>query len=222
MSKYSREKRAAFAAMTQQRHDARQAQYNAERDAAATAQPEDQEKRLSDLFREAFVPSVEPTRYDRPVHQMESVWDSALRLADDDDAPAPPAPPLESPPPAAPAPIAAEPPVEETRTRVLSADELFAELSRQMATTPETVPLSGDVAVRQAFRELPGPQRIALERLVEAQDYMEGYFAHRSTPDHTMVLVGSALARRYRDAVKLQPEVTPQALLSMLLEQAAS
>lgn len=215
----SREKRAAFAAMVQQQHERRQAQYTAEREAAATVKPEDQERRLGDLFRDAFVPSNEPVRYERQEHHRQNVWDNALHLASDDDVPSPPV----APPAVVPDPL----PPEETRARQIaivgSADDLFTAMEQRLSTTPEAVQPSPDALLRRAFRELPGAQREALAAIVEAEDYaLPGYFASRGFgDDYAAVLVGTALARRFSDAARLDPTITPAAMLQAMLSQAS-
>lgn len=193
----------------------RDAQLAAERQAAPQATDADREARLSDAFRAAFQPKAAAVR-PRVEHPRESVWDSALRLGQDDDAPRPPQ--------VDPEPVAPEVPPEETRARQqsITAEDLFASLEQRLQATPEAVELPPEVRLRRAFRELPGAQREALAAKVEAEDYgMRSYFSARGlSADYVSVLVGHSLAKRYADAVRLQPDLSPDALLQAMLNQA--
>jgi hypothetical protein len=180
--------------------------------------------RSSDLFKQAFTgtrqqPDAGPgeRRWDAP---QQRPWDAALRLGADDDAPRPPGPAGE------PAPAPAVPPVVEPspQARRLSADEVFAEIERAMAHTPEAQALPADVQLRRQFRALPGSQREAIAKLIESQDYaLTGYFDGRNfSEDYRATLVGSALARRLADAQRLQPDLSPAALLEQIAAAAAA
>lgn len=217
------QKQAAFAAMTEQHHQARAAALAAEQARAGGATDEHREMRSSDLFKQAFTgtrqqPDAGPgeRRWDAP---QQRPWDAALRLGADDDAPRPPGPAGE------PAPAAVPPVVEPSpQARRLSADEVFAEIERAMAHTPEAQALPADVQLRRQFRDLPGGQREAITRLIEAQDYaLSGYFDGRNfSEDYRATLVGSALARRLADAQRLQPDLSPAALLEQITAAAAA
>lgn len=209
--------KARFVADLQARRDA---QLAAERQAAPQATEEQRTGKVSDLFAEAFQPrpaTIRP-REDRPV---ESPWDSALRLGQDDDAPRPPQADPE--PVAPPAPVVTPVPPEETRARqTQTAEDLFSALEQRLTATPEAVAVGPDVQLRRLFRELPGAQREALAAKVEAEDFgLSGYFSARNFgPDYVSVLVGHSLAKRYADAVRLQPDLDPAALLQQMLGKA--
>lgn len=214
------QKQAAFAAMVQQRHEERAAQYARERASAPTVTADHQTALLSDVFRESFGhsrskpdPGPGERRWERP---KERPWDSALRLFADDDTPRPPEPAATGTEPAA-APPPPVPPVQETRVR---ADEVFASIEARMQPTVEVTDLPPDAQLRRAYRELPGSVREKIAATVEAQDYgLVGYFAGRNFgPDYVSVLVGSALARRFADAQRLQPDLTPAELLRQISE----
>ena len=213
------QKQAAYAAMTEQRHQDRAAALAAEQARAGGATDDHREMRSSDLFKQAFTgtrqqPDAGPgeRRWEAP---QQRPWDAALSLVDD-DAPRPPAPAAEPAPAAAPtAPPVVEP---SPQARRLSADEVFAEIERAMAHTPEAQALPADVQLRRQFRALPGSQREAITRLIEAQDYaLSGYFDGRNfSEDYRATLVASALARRLADAQRLQPDLSPAALLEQV------
>lgn len=214
----------AKAAMVEQLAQNRAKALAAERNTAPAATDQHREMRTSDLFREQFghgrqAPAADPgpRRWETP---QDRPWDSLMRLAADmrhaadDDAPHPPE--LSVLPPVPPAP---EPPPEETRVRQLgSADELFAAMEQRLSHTPEAANLPADVQIRRAYRDLPGSQREAIAALVEREDFqLPGYFASRNMQgDYVAALVGSALARRFADAQRLQPELTPAELLQQI------
>jgi hypothetical protein len=216
------ENRVAMARMVQQVADNRAASLAAEKNAAPTVTPEQQEMSTSQLFRQQFGHQREPKHYDRQEAPRESTWDALLRAGADDDTPRPPEPatvPLVAPQPE-PAP---EPPAEETRARQTgSADELFTHLEARLSHTPEAVNLPPDVQLRRAFRELPGTQREQIAKLIEREDFgLVGYFDGRNfQPDYVAVLVGSALGKRFADAQRLQPELTPAQLLEQIIKAA--
>lgn len=211
------EKSAAFAQFTEQLHQARIARHAAEQAAVRPVAPDQQDAPLSELFSATFARPT-PTHYTpRQEVPPERIWDSALRLVADDDAPQPPAATAE------PAPAGAQsepmPPPQETRARQAgSADELFDRMQRQLTATVEVTELPADVQIRRAFRELPGSQREAISKLIEAQDFgLPGYFDSRNFgPDYVAVLVSSALARRFSDAQRLQPDLSPAQLLEQI------
>lgn len=101
---------------------------------------------------------------------------------------------------------------------------MFAEIERAMAHTPEAQALPADVQLRRQFRALPGSQREAIAKLIESQDYaLTGYFDGRNfSEDYRATLVGSALARRLADAQRLQPDLSPAALLEQIAAAAAA
>jgi hypothetical protein len=216
------EKSAAFAQLTEQLHQARTARHASEQAAAQTATPQQQEGKLSDLFSEVFAkPTVTHYHPRQEAATPERIWDQALRLvASDDDAPQVPTATAEPAPAGAePAPGAVAPPAEETRARQAgSADELFERMQQQLTATAEITDLPADVQLRRAFRELPGSQREAIAKLIEAQDFgLPGYFDSRNFgPDYVAVLVSSALARRFSDAQRLQPGLSPAQLLEQI------
>jgi hypothetical protein len=102
--------------------------------------------------------------------------------------------------------------------RMGSAEELFDAMAQRLSATVEISELPPDVQLRRAFRELPGGQREAIAKLIEAQDFgLPGYFDSRNFgPDYVAVLVSSALARRFADAQRLQPDLSPAALLEQI------
>lgn len=215
-------KQAAYAAMVEQRHQARAASIASEQARPGGATDEHREQRLGDLFRESFGASRQQPdrgpgerRWEAP---QQRPWDAALQLAADDDAPRPPETAPVAAAPAAPLPVEPSP-----QARRLSADEVFSEIERAMAHTVEAQSLPLDVQLRRQFRELPGSQREAITRLIESQDFgLSGYFDGRNFgPDYVSVLVGSALARRFADAQRLQPDLSPAVLLEQITAAAA-
>lgn len=212
------ETRIAKAAMVEQLAQNRAKALAAEQNTAPPVTDHHHEMRTSELFREQFghgrqAPAADPgpRRWETP---QERPWDGLMRLAADDDAPHPPE--LSVLPPVPPAP---EPPPEETRARQLgTAEELFAAMEQRLSHTPEAANLPADVQIRRAFRDLPGAQREAIAAMIESQDFgLPGYFASRNMqPDYVAALVGSALARRFADAQRLQPELTPAELLQQI------
>lgn len=164
-----------------------------------------------DKFAAAFTPG---THTYNPRHAVanESPWDAALRLAEptqtaDDDVTAAPADPL---------------PVNESRARqtamAASADDLFDTLAQRLQATPEAVTPSPDTDLRRLYRNLPGDARQRIADAIQASDYgLPGYFTARGFgDDYTAVLIGAALARRLDDARRLDPSVTPAALLDAM------
>lgn len=234
------QKQAAKAAFTEQLAQARAAAIAREQAAVQPATADNQTERLGDLFKTAFGSSRQqpdsgpgPRRWDAP---QERPWDRALALAADDDAPRPPGPAgeqfgkgapvsadLREPGQAAstPAPPVVEP---SPQARRLSADEVFGQIEAAMAHTVEITELPADVQLRRAYRELPGGQREAIARLIEAQDFgLVDYFTSRNFgEDYRATLVASALARRFADAQRLQPDLSPAALLEQVAAAAAA
>lgn len=213
-------KSAAFAAFTEQMAQDRAARIAKEQTTVQPAAAEQQTTRLPDLFADAFGssrqqpdPGPGPRRWEVP---QQRPWDRALALAADDDAPRPPGPAGEP----APAAVPPVPPVVEPspQARRLSADEVFAEIEAAMSHTVEITELPPDVQLRRAYRELPGGQREAIARLIEAQDFgLVDYFTSRNFgEDYRATLVASALARRFADAQRLQPDLSPAALLEQV------
>jgi hypothetical protein len=207
-------KAAAFAAFTEQMSQDRAARIAREVSAVQPAAAEQQTTRLPDLFADAFGHQSEVKHYAREATAPERPWDRALALAADDDAPRPPGPAGE-PAPAAVPPVAEPSP---QARRMGSAEELFDEMEQRLSATVEVTELPPDVQLRRAFRELPGGQREAIAKLIEAQDFgLPGYFDSRNFgPDYVAVLVSSALARRFADAQRLQPDLSPAALLEQI------
>lgn len=216
------ENRVAMARMVQQVAENRAASLAAEQQAAPTTTAEQMEMPTSELFRQQFGHQREPRRWEREEHPPESPWDGLLRYGADDDAPRPPEPatvPQLAPPPAS----EPETPAQETRARQTgSADELFATLEAKLSATAEAVTLAPDVQLRRAFRDLPGGQREQIAKLIEREDYgLPGYFDGRNFgEDYRAVLVGSALGKRFADAQRLQPDLSPAELLRQIAEVA--
>lgn len=206
-------------------HEERQARDAAIRQAAANLPEPDREMHLPDAFKQAFAarPSSPPPprEYGQP---SQHPWDAVIAALGDDDTPRPP----DGPAPAAAAasqPAPAPLPPEETRARQveLSADSLFEAMAARLQPGPrEAVTLPPAQQLRRALRELPDAQRQALAATVEAQDYgIVGYFDSSGFgPDYRAVLVSSALARRYQDAQRLQPELSPTEMLQQMLDPA--
>jgi hypothetical protein len=209
------DKQLAYARMSRDISDRRQAEQAAAAQSGPEVTAEQREMRTGDLFRETFGHKRIEPQAPGPDRPQDRPWDAALRLADD-DTPAPPEAPEQ------PLPVVLTPP-EETRARQssLSAEDLFAAMEQRLSITPEAATLPPEVAARRAFRELPGPDRDRLAALVEQQDYgMVGYFDGRNLPDdYRAFLVGSALAKRLQDARRLQPDLSPDALVRAMLEQ---
>jgi hypothetical protein len=211
------DKAAALAGMLQQHSTRRAASIAAELAAVPAATAEHQEMKLSDLFSEQFAKPTETRHWgDRGTVSQESPWDAALRLAaTDDDVPSRPAADPE-PRPA----VAEQLPPQETRARQLgTAEDLFQAMEQRLQPAAvEITELPADVQLRRAFRELPGGQREAIAKLIEAQDFgLPGYFDSRNFgEDYVSVLVSSALARRFADAARLQPDLSPAQLLEQI------
>jgi len=206
------QKTIALAQWAEQQQQQRDAAHAAERQAGPAATDEHRQMRTADLFHQTFGHSrQEPPRPPAATdHPQDRPWSSALRLAADDDAPAPPeAPAAPAPPPV---------PPQETRARQTSADDLFAAMQQRLSYVPEAATLPPDAQLRRAFRELPGGDRERIAARIEAEDFgMAGYFAGRNfSGDYVSVLVGSALARRFADAQRLQPDLTPAELLRQI------
>jgi hypothetical protein len=91
-------------------------------------------------------------------------------------------------------------------------------MESRLRATVEITELPADVQLRRAFRDLPGGQREAIAKLIEAQDFgLPGYFDSRNFgEDYVSVLVSSALARRFADAARLQPDLSPAQLLEQI------
>jgi hypothetical protein len=213
-------KSAAFAAFTEQLAQDRAGRIAREVAAVQPAAAEQQDGRLGDLFAEAFTgtrqepdPGPGPRRWESP---QQRPWDAALALAADDDAPRPPGPAGEP----APAAVPPVPPVvdDSPQARRMSADEVFQEMEQRLTATVEVTELPPDVQLRRAFRDLPGGQREAIAKLIESEDFgLPGYFDSRNFgPDYVATLVASALARRFADAARLQPDLSPAALLEQI------
>jgi hypothetical protein len=205
------EKSAALAGMMQDHTTRRTAAIAAELAAVPAATADHHTMPTGDLFSEVFArPTVTKHWGNRGAVPAESPWTDALRLAaTDDDAPHPPE---SAPASAEPAPA---PPPAETRVR---ADDLFQQMESRLQATVEITDLPADVQLRRAYRELPGGQREAIAKLIEAQDFgLAGYFDSRNFgADYVAVLVGSALARRFADAQRLQPDLSPAQLLEQI------
>ena len=207
------QKTIALAQWAEQQQQQRDAAHTAERQAGPAATDEQRDGRIGDLFHQSFghrrddPPPPRTVADDRP---QDRPWSTALRLAADDDAPAPPEAPL----PPVPPPV----PPQETRARQTSADELFSQMQQRLSYTPEVASLPPDAQLRRAFRALPGGDRERIAAKIEAEDFgMTGYFAGRNfSGDYVSVLVGSALARRFADAQRLQPDLTPAELLRQI------
>lgn len=208
--------RYAKARFVQDLHARRDAQLAAEREAAPRVTEDQRTMRNSDLFRETFTPGTH-TCTPRETGPRETAWDHAARiLGGDDDAPRPPQADT------VPAPVAAPiaPPMEtRTRQEAISAEALFEQMQARLAATPEAVSLPPETLLRRAYRELPGAQRDALAAKVEAEDFgLAGYFTARNFgQDYVSVLVGHSLAKRYADAVRLQPGLSPADLLQQMI-----
>jgi hypothetical protein len=210
------EKAAALAGLLQQHTTRRAAEIAAEQAAIQPANTDQQSMKTSELFADAFARQSEVKHYGRDAAPTERPWDAALRLAaTDDDVPTRPAADPE------PGPAGAEQlaPPQETRARQLgSAEDLFQAMEQRLRATVEITELPPDVQLRRAFRELPGGQREAIAKLIEAQDFgLPGYFDSRNFgEDYVSVLVSSALARRFADAARLQPDLSPAQLLEQI------
>lgn len=209
------QKQRARAEWIQQIHDRREQKFAAERAAEPGVSDELREARSEDRFREAFKDPKGHSYTPRDAQPRANTWDTALGLGRDDDTPGEPQ--------ADPEPVAAPAlmPAMETRARqeAMTAEALFQQMESRMQATPEVVSVSPEVTLRRAFRELPGAQREALAAKVEAEDFgLSGYFAARNfSDDYRAVLVGHSLAKRYADAVRLQPDLSPDALLQQML-----
>ena len=217
-------KATAFAAFTEQMAQDRAARIAREVSAVQPAAAEQQTTRLPDLFADAFGHQSEPKHYAREATAPERPWATALALAVDDDAPRPPGPAGEP----APAAVPPVPPVAEPSPqarRMGSAEDLFTEMEQRLQPPAvEISELPADVQLRRAFRELPGGQREAIAKLIEAQDFgLPGYFDSRNFgEDYVSVLVSSALARRFADAARLQPDLSPAQLLEQIAAAATA
>jgi len=210
----NRDKEINRARFIQQIANNRAASLAAEQQARPVVTDEQRATGTDGLFRDAFQPK--PAGYRESVSGPRmSPWEAMLQ---DDDVPSPP---TTEPAPAAPQ---AAPP-QETRTRQIelagSAEDLFARLEQRLQTTAEAVELPPDARLRRAFRELPGSVREALESKVQREDFgMSDYFDGRGFDlDYRAVLVGSALARRFQDAQRLQPDLTPEGMLQAMTGQ---
>ena len=211
------DKAAALAGLMQQHTTRRAAAIAAEQAAVQPASTDQQNMKTSELFADAFARQSEVKHYGRDAAPVERPWDAALRLAaTDDDVPTRPAADPE------PGPAGAEQlaPPQETRARQLgSAEDLFQAMEQRLKPAAvEITELPADVQLRRAFRELPGGQREAIAKLIEAQDFgLPGYFDSRNFgEDYVSVLVSSALARRFADAARLQPDLSPAQLLEQI------
>jgi hypothetical protein len=216
------DKAAALAGLMQQHASRRAAAIAAEQAAVQPASTDQQNMKTSELFADAFARQSEVKHYGRDAAPVERPWDAALRLAAaDDDVPTRPAADPE------PGPAGAEQlaPPQETRARQLgSAEDLFQAMEQRLRATVEITELPADVQLRRAFRELPGGQREAIAKLIEAQDFgLPGYFDSRNFgEDYVSVLVSSALARRFADAARLQPDLSPAQLLEQIAAAATA
>ena len=213
----NRDKELNRARFIQQIANNRAASLAAEQQARPVVTDEQREMRAEDRFKAAFQPKGHTYRESASGPRM-SPWEAMLAGAADDDVP--------SPPTAEPAPAAPQPaPPQETRARQIelagSAEDLFQRLEQRLQTTAEAVELPPDARLRRALRELPGSAREALAKRIEEQDYgLEGYFDSRGfNHDYRAVLVGSALARRFQDAQRLDPSLTPEAMLQAMTGQ---
>jgi hypothetical protein len=216
------DKAAALAGLMQQHASRRAAAIAAEQAAVQPASTDQQNMKTSELFADAFARQSEVKHYGRDAAPVERPWDAALRLAAaDDDVPTRPAADPD------PGPAGAEQlaPPQETRARQLgSAEDLFQAMEQRLRATVEITELPADVQLRRAFRELPGGQREAIAKLIEAQDFgLPGYFDSRNFgEDYVSVLVSSALARRFADAARLQPDLSPAQLLEQIAAAATA
>lgn len=202
-------------------HEKREARIAAAQQSADNLPEPERAGRLEDAFRDAFksqpYQAPPPPQHGQP--PQESPWDRIIRTLGDDDTPRPP----QADPEPVPAPVPVAPPMEtRARQEALTAEALFQQMEQRLTATPEAVTLPPDVVLRRAFRELPGAQREALAKVIEAQDYgMPGYFDGRAfSDDYRAVLVGTALSRRFQDAQRLDPSLTPDGLLSQMLNTA--
>lgn len=97
---------------------------------------------------------------------------------------------------------------------------LFEDLTRKVndLTTEHVMPL--EIRLRRQFKNLPGDQREALVAQIEQQDYGQAGWLSKYQPDYQNVLIGDALARRFADLRRLQPDVTPDDLLQQMVAAA--
>lgn len=90
-------------------------------------------------------------------------------------------------------------------------------LSRRPTAAP-----SEEALLRRCWRTLPEGDRAAVARWVEATDYRPGYFDALDAPDWAAVRVGDALVARLADARLVQPDLTPEAFMVLVLQKARS
>ena len=128
--------------------------------------------------------------------------------------PAPPAAPSEA---AAAPPETTEPPAPPSTPQPL--DDLFSVMQQHLETFQAPSQPSDEALLRNAWRSLPDAERMAVQRLVESQDFAAGYFAGLQE-DWAAVLTGDALVKRLEDARRLEPAITPQEMLQQLIEAA--
>ena len=218
------ERRIAIARMAEQSAQHRKDQRNAEQQQQIAHHAVDGDimtRHLGELFSDVFARPVPlPTPAARPEIQQESPFAVEMRLAelDPEQRKNPPVPlqwqqaTIHLPEPAVP------PSPMEARAAEASPGDALAEVESRLSFIAEAVTPSPDVAVRRAYRDLPGEQRNFLTTRIEAEDFMPGYFTARGfDQDYLSVLIGAALASRLKDAQRLDPGMTPDALLQTLL-----
>jgi hypothetical protein len=150
-----------------------------------------------------------PSLHDLNQSQLgELAW--SLQPADD-DAPAPPGDGLE------PAPV----PAADDRKRLPEApattlDGLLGGLEARLAPAAVTLPPAAELV--RSFRNLPGDQRGPLALRMLAEDFgLDATAASEYGDDYRTRLAADALAQRYGDAVRVEPDLAPGDFMARML-----
>ncbi len=131
------------------------------------------------------------------------------------------------PPPAAaqepqlePAPVAAADDRKRQQALPQAAADLFDNLQQRLTAAPATPePSSPDVAMRRALQGLTGADRAQIEQQIQAEHFHPGYFEQRGfSESFRQILSADALAQRLQDARRLDPSITPDVLVSRMIQ----
>ncbi len=125
----------------------------------------------------------------------------------DDDAPAPPGEHLE------PAPVVAAD--DRKRTAPPTLDGLLAAMEARLAPAAVTLPPAAQL--QRMVRDLPGSEREAIAARMLQEDFgIDDLAAAGYSPDYVMRLAGDSLSQRFSDALRIEPELSPDAFLARL------
>lgn len=168
----------------------------------------------ADAMREALADAMkggregEPTRRDLLAAAFTGPSDAespdrAMPAEAADPAPAPPADP-EPQKPADPAFLPA------------TSAALFEQIGQRLEAVTAPPPVSTAGAIRQALQQISGADLEQLTARIEAEDYgMPGYLG-RYDPHYQRALLVAVIERRLADAQRLQPDLTPAALVEAM------